>query len=211
MLYPVNIIVGLTFSYVLGAVPTAYIFGRTLKGIDIREHGSGNVGATNTFRVLGTWPGIVVLILDILKGVAALTVVPYVTGVYSIVGLIAFGLTAVAGHNWTIFLNFKGGKGIAASLGVLIGLAIQVSPIRPVLWITILVWLLSFLVFGFVSLSSILAAIALPVLMLATQQVPELIILGFIICLFVVFRHKSNIQRLREGKESRVKIPFHKK
>ena len=94
----------------MGAIPTAYIAGRLLKGIDIRKHGSGNVGATNVFRVLGKWPGIVVLVLDILKGVVAVTVVGDIFGLIKVDQRVLLALVVVAGHNWTVFLDFKGGK-----------------------------------------------------------------------------------------------------
>ena len=103
----------------------AYIFGRVLKNLDIREHGSGNMGATNAFRVLGKGPGTIVLILDIIKGIIPVTVLANVFGLEDALSLVIISVAAVAGHNWTVFLGFKGGKGMATSLGVLIGLAIQ--------------------------------------------------------------------------------------
>jgi len=202
----VSIALGFILSYLLGAVPTAYIVGKVLKGIDIRKHGSGNVGATNTFRILGKGPGIFVLLFDILKGFLAVVMVGGLLRIDILWVLIMLGLTAIIGHNWTVFLNFKGGKGIAASLGVLIGLCVRVPSFGPVLLAVVGVWILLFLAFGFVSLASIAAAAALPIISVATNQPIELVLLGIVICLFVVIRHRSNINRLLSGQESRVPI-----
>ncbi|OGX24904.1 MAG: acyl-phosphate glycerol 3-phosphate acyltransferase [Omnitrophica WOR_2 bacterium RIFCSPHIGHO2_01_FULL_48_9] len=204
-------IIAVVFSYFLGAIPTAYIFGRLLKGIDIRQHGSGNVGATNALRVLGKGPGAAVLLLDIFKGTLATTLVPDVLGLNQIWQYVVLALTAVGGHNWTVFLNFKGGKGIATSLGVLIGLAIQIASIRIVLLATVGSWAVVFLLSGYVSLASIVAAVVLPLVMVFTLQPLALTILGVIICLSVVLRHRNNIKRLLKGEESRVFFPFQKR
>ena len=200
----------LILSYLVGSIPTAYIAGRLCKGIDIRQHGSGNVGATNAFRILGKIPGTIVLCIDVLKGVVAITLVGDVFGLDQIWARVFLAVAAVIGHNWTIFLKFKGGKGIATSLGVLIGLTIKISIIRPVLLITVSIWVLIFLLSGFVSLASIVSAVFLPVLMLTFSQPLEVILLGVIFCIFVVFRHRPNIKRLLSGKESRVNFPFNR-
>src|SRR3989338_5088795 len=128
-----TIMMGIILAYLTGSIPTAYIFGRMSKGIDIRQHGSGNVGATNVFRVLGKWPGTVVLMLDILKGTIAAAVVPDMLGLTGVLHRAALALAVVCGHNWTVFLKFKGGKGVATAFGVLIGLTIRIAVIRPVL------------------------------------------------------------------------------
>lgn len=202
--------ISLVLTYLIGAIPTAYIFGRVLKGIDIRTQGSGNVGATNAFRVLGKGPGIAVLIIDILKGIIPTTIIANVFGLREPWILVLLGLVAVAAHNWTVFLNFKGGKGIATSLGVLIGLTIQISGLRPVLLIVLTVWLSVFLVFGYVSAASIVAAIALPICMVLVNAPFILKMMSIVLCLFIVFRHRSNITRLIQGKENRVKLPYFK-
>lgn len=199
------------FSYLIGSIPTAYLFGR-LRGIDIRQHGSGNIGATNAFRVLGKGTGSLVLFLDIVKGIIATVVLPGLLRIPEQVGVyVLSGLIAVAGHNWTCFLQFKGGKGIATSLGVLIGLTIKIVSIRPVLLVTVFSWLIVFLLSGFVSLASIVAAIILPVCMVLTDQPFSLVILGAVFCVFVVLRHRANIQRLLAGKEPRVRFSSNKK
>jgi glycerol-3-phosphate acyltransferase PlsY len=191
----------------------AYIFGRVLKGIDIREHGSGNMGATNAFRVLGKWPGTMVLILDILKGVIPVTLLANAFGQSAALSLVIISLAAVAGHNWTVFLGFKGGKGMATSLGVLIGLAMQLPGLRIVLGLATLTWLVLFLLFGFVSLASIAAVIVLPVLMVVFEAPFSMKVMAIVLCVFIVFRHRSNIKRLAKGQENRVSFfkNFHKK
>ena len=209
MLLALKIILSVAISYLLGSIPTAYFFGR-MKGIDIRQHGSGNIGATNAFRVLGKGPGTIVLLIDILKGVLATALVSTVFGLEHVLYPVILGVVAVCGHNWTVLLNFKGGKGIATSLGVLIGLAIKIATIRPVLLITLLTWLGVFLWSGFVSLASLVAATILPFVLILTNQPFEVISLGIIFCIFVVLRHQPNIKRLLSGKENRVEFPFRK-
>lgn len=206
-----SIFFGILLSYLIGSIPTAYIFGKLSKGIDIRQHGSGNVGATNVFRVLGKGPGIIVLVIDILKGVLAVALIADLLGLTDILYRILLGLCAVSGHNWTIFLKFKGGKGIATSFGVLIGLTIKIAAIRMVLLVTVLGWLIIFLSTGYVSLASIVAAIILPIAMVATSQDILLVLLGVIFCIFIVLRHRPNIKRLLNGQEHQAPLSYLKK
>ncbi|HSV44104.1 MAG TPA: glycerol-3-phosphate 1-O-acyltransferase PlsY [Candidatus Bathyarchaeia archaeon] len=203
-----NIFLGIIFSYLLGSIPTAYIFGRVYKGIDIRDHGSGNVGATNTFRVLGKGPGITVLILDILKGLIAVWIVGDIFHVASVLGRVLAGIAAVCGHNWTIFLEFKGGKGIATSLGVLIGLTIKFPSLIFALLICILTWAGTLFLWRYISVSSMAAALILPLAMVVTGQPPEMILLGAVFCVFVIYRHRSNITRLMIGTEHKVPLKW---
>lgn len=205
------IILGIILSYLIGSIPTAYIFGKILKGIDIRQHGSGNVGATNVFRVLGKKPGIAVLLLDILKGVIAVVLVSDLLGLTKVIHRVILAAMVVCGHNWTVFLKFKGGKGIATSLGVLIGLTIKIAVIRPVLVWVVLIWILCFLTTRIISVSSIIATTCLPIIMVLTNQEITIICLGIMFCLFVVLRHKANIRRLFAGQEPRVPLFFWKK
>lgn len=205
------IMIAMVLAYLLGAIPSAYIVGKIYRGVDIRQFGSGNVGATNVFRVLGKGPGIVVLVCDILKGTLAVALLADILGVTGIWQRIVLAFCAIIGHNWTVFLNFKGGKGVATSLGVLIGFTIKFAAFRPVVIFTLLVFILSLLFTGLVSFSSILAAVFLPVIMVITEQPFELICLGAVFCVFVVLRHRPNIKRLLAGQEPRIKTPFVKK
>lgn len=200
------IIVALVASYLIGSIPTAYLFGKILKGVDIRKAGSGNIGATNAMRVLGKGAGITVLLLDILKGfVVVVFLGDYLSGkpiLWQEHNLrIIMGLCSICGHNWTIFLRFKGGKGIATSFGVLLGLALKLPGLGVVIGILVLTWLTVFMIWRIVSLASIVAAIALPVSVFFFKQSGILLIVSLILCVFVIIRHKANLLRLAQGKE----------
>jgi glycerol-3-phosphate acyltransferase PlsY len=201
---PLFLVINVFLAYLIGSLPVAYIFGRVLKNIDIREHGSGNMGATNAFRVLGKGPGSVVLILDIIKGIIPVTLLANAFGLRDPWSLVIIAVAAVVGHNWTIFLGFKGGKGMATSLGVLIGLAIQFMVLRIILLWVVLTWGALFLLFGFVSLASIAAAVAFPILMVVYLEPLPLILMSIVLCVFIVFRHRANIKRLASSQENRV-------
>ena len=191
------LLAGTIISYLLGSIPSAYILGRIFKGIDIRRFGSGNVGATNAFRVLGPTVGIMVLIIDIIKGVISVTAVANYFLIYwdnsAIVLRIVFGVACICGHNWTLFLRFKGGKGVATTFGVLVGLAVAAIEIRPILLLVILVWLVTFLILRIVSVASVLSALSLPIFMLIFRQTKELLILSIILAIFIILRHKKNL------------------
>ena len=200
---------GILVSYLLGSIPTAYILGRILKGIDIRKSGSGNIGATNAFRVLGKPAGIAVLILDITKGLIPVVLIgDYIITkdifVSNEVYRLILGLSAVIGHNWTIFLNFKGGKGVATTGGVIVGLAMKLSGFQFVLFASIVLWLISLYLSKMVSFASVTTAAAFPLLMLFFNQPKNLIITCLIFSIFIILRHKSNIRRILQGKEPRV-------
>ncbi len=196
------IITGIIISYLVGSIPTAYIFGRLLKGIDIRKFGSGNVGATNAFRVLGRGVGITVLALDAFKGFATVAFLAPTGELFAIV----FGLSCVIGHIWTIFLGFRGGKGMATTLGVLLGLTFKISGLKIVLGIAILIWLVTFIVSRIISLASIVSAIALPMLTVVFRQSITLISLSIILSALVILRHWPNINRLFKGQEPRLNL-----
>lgn len=207
---PLSIAVSIILSYLIGAIPTGYLAGRFLKNIDIRQHGSKNMGATNVMRILGKGPGIVVLLIDILKGILPIVIFSSIFDLNEPLVLVVIGIMSVIGHNWTVFLGFKGGKGVATTLGVLIGLTIEISGIRPVLLITVGVWLVIFLISGFVSLASIAAGVALPVLMVYYNAPFALKVMSILLCVFVVIRHRANITRLAQGQENRIKLPYFK-
>jgi glycerol-3-phosphate acyltransferase PlsY len=182
-------------SYVLGSVPFALLIGR-MHGLDIRQHGSGNVGATNVVRVLGRGPGIFCFVLDFLKGVA-----PVAAGL--LLGLPLWGVllaaaTTILGHSRSIFLGFKGGKSVATGAGAIVAMA-------PLAGLGALaVWAAVFLTSRIVSLASITAALALPVLTLLTRQPREIVVFSTIAALYIIIRHRENIRRLREGQEPRM-------
>jgi glycerol-3-phosphate acyltransferase PlsY len=203
------IISAVIISYLIGSIPTAYIFGRALKGVDIRKLGSGNVGATNALRVLGRKAGISVLAIDILKGffaVVFLGSLPFLRGAaLSAQTLrILLGLACISGHIWTVFLRFRGGKGMATSFGVFMGLAFADAGIRIAVAFSVLVWFLVFIFSHIVSLASVAASIALPILMLACKLPPFPVAVSFVISFLVVLRHKSNLVRILQGKEKQI-------
>jgi len=190
-------------SYFLGSIPFGLIIAYLVKRIDIRTCGSGNIGATNVVRVVGKPWGIFVFVLDFLKGffpvVLAKTYAPTAhTSLY-----ILAGLCAVSGHNWPIFLKFKGGKGVATTLGVVCGLGV----IFPALWLVLLLsvaaWAAIFFIFRYVSLASIVLAISLCLFsFLFTLPVSIKLFLS-IVAVFILIRHKKNIKNLLDRKEHR--------
>jgi len=196
-----NLVIALFAAYILGSIPTSYIIGKLIKGIDIRDFGSGNVGATNALRILGTKVGVFTLIIDIGKGFLAVNFASFIIPEPTDIIIIITGLFAIIGHIFTIFLKFKGGKGVATSAGVFI--AIIPIPVALALFVFVLtVWLSKF-----VSLGSILAALTLFISELVMNfwisfVELEFLIFTFIIALFIIIRHKANIQRLFNGNEN---------
>ncbi|MDD5045118.1 MAG: glycerol-3-phosphate 1-O-acyltransferase PlsY [Candidatus Omnitrophica bacterium] len=196
----------IVLSYFIGSIPTAYLFGRAVKGIDIRQAGSGNVGATNAFRVLGKGWGITVFIIDCLKGLLPVFffgnfIAQQNIALSATLARILIGMACIYGHNWTVFLNFKGGKGVATSLGFLLGLAFSVQGFIYVIISSVLAWIIVFVFSRIVSLASIIASIFLPISVVIFRQKPEIIILALILCIVSLIRHKSNISRLIKGQE----------
>ena len=193
-------------AYVIGATPFGYFAGK-MRGVDIRQHGSGNIGATNVFRVLGKRTGIPVFILDILKGWLPVILTRWILeprGIPSDWPAIAAGVGAVLGHNFTFWLHFKGGKGIATSAGVL--LALLPIPLAA----AVAVWLVLFFTTRYVALASIGASLmvaASPLALHLCRGEPGLPLVGFglLLGLLAVWRHRSNIRRLLNGTEHRFK------
>ena len=201
----INLAVLLVISYLLGAIPTSVIVGRAVRGIDVREHGSGNAGATNTWRVLGWKAGVSVLALDAGKGAAAAALVPMIHFGHlpftAPVIAIFCGLAAVVGHVFPVYAGFRGGKGVATGAGMLIAIA----PI-PV-GIAIGVFGLSMFLFGMVSLGSILAVVSAPISIVlldrfsSTHYHPLLLGITTALALFIIFNHRANIARIVHGRE----------
>ncbi|MCX5707333.1 MAG: glycerol-3-phosphate 1-O-acyltransferase PlsY [Candidatus Omnitrophica bacterium] len=203
------IIPAIVTSYLIGSIPTAYVFGRVFKGVDIRKFGSGNVGATNAMRLLGRGLGITVLVLDIFKGLLAVVFLgDFLVKQSNLIQeqnlRIIIGLCCICGHNWTVFLNFKGGKGVATTFGVLIGLGMRISGLNIVLGFLILTWFLFFLILRFVSVASVISGLSLPIYMFLFRQSKVLILVSILLALFVILRHKSNLKRFFQGKEPRL-------
>jgi glycerol-3-phosphate acyltransferase PlsY len=193
-------LVGVVLSYLAGSFPSAYLAGK-FRGVDLRKHGSGNLGATNVVRVLGAKIGAVVFLADILKGFLPVYFLPrYTETLRPEVWALVFGVAAIAGHVKPIYLLGKGGgKGVATATGVFLALA----PI-PVL-VTNAVWITVFYFTRYVSLASLLAAAVLPIAILAWTRNPQSLVFvaSVIIASFVFWTHRANIGRLRRGEELR--------
>jgi acyl phosphate:glycerol-3-phosphate acyltransferase len=183
-------------GYSIGSIPFGYIAGK-IRGIDIRKEGSGNIGSTNVSRVLGKKTGIIVQVLDIAKGALPVVIAQMLKLDTPVV--ILCGLASICGHNWTIFLGFKGGKGVNTSLGV----ALALMPIPAI--ICFLIWIVAVSTWKYVSLASILASVAFPVIVISSNKYPLIInILSVVVAGFIVIRHRSNIKRLIAGTEAKM-------
>ena len=180
-------------SYLIGAIPTGLIVVRWLSGEDIRRHGSGNIGTVNVLRVAGLATAIVVLAVDIVKGLVPVLLAVRVGAPVSVVVL--GGLAAIAGHNWSVFLRFQGGKGIATSFGVLLGLS------WPAATVAAAVWVVTVAITRYASLGSLLAVVSVPITLWRLRQPEEYVSFGVIAALFAIYRHRSNLQRLVAGTE----------
>ena len=207
--------VGLAIAYLVGSLPTGYLAGKLLKGIDIREHGSKSTGATNVLRILGKWPALAVFLVDVLKGVAAIVFVrwfyPWFDTLLSVTPPTAFdlqssvpwavclaGLAALLGHSCSIWLNFTGGRSAATGLGVLLALSWPVGLGAATVFAVVLA------VFRVVSLSSMLAALTAIALICGLEQPLPYRLLVITGSIYVIMRHRANIQRLLAGTEPRL-------
>ena len=208
MLY---VVLALLAAYLLGSIPTALWVGRRFFRLyDIREHGSGNAGATNTFRVLGKKAGSFVLLVDALKGFVAAYVLPHwllsqgsISAAHLAYYQLACGALAVVGHIYPVFAQFRGGKGVATILGMMLGVA--PAPVG----VCLLIFLLMLAVFRYVSLASITAGLAFALLQLLPAfrpAQPFMVGVGFGLAALLIYTHRANIGRLRAGTESRVPL-----
>ena len=186
----------LILGYLLGSIPSGWLAGRWLKGIDLRELGSGSTGATNVLRQVGKGPALVVFLIDVGKGAAAV-LIARALGLGDWIQVLA-GLTALAGHIWPMWLNFKGGKAVATGFGMFLGLA------WPVGLASFGVFLLTLSLFRIVSLSSVLAAVSLPLLMISFSGIGSYILIALVAMGLVLWRHRSNLARILEGSEPKV-------
>ncbi|HWZ22200.1 MAG TPA: glycerol-3-phosphate 1-O-acyltransferase PlsY [Cytophagaceae bacterium] len=203
-------------AYLIGSFPTAVWYGKAYFGIDVREHGSGNSGATNTFRVLGKQAGIIVMAVDVLKGWTATqgaALLVYADLIYTedlILFKLIFGIAAVIGHIFPIYVGFKGGKGIATLLGMVLSVHIEAALLCLLVFIVVLV------LSKYVSLGSMIAALVFPILLISPKFRPDehglvVVIFGFVIFLLVVITHQKNIVRLLHGEENKAKIRIRRK
>ena len=188
-------------AYVVGSIPTAYIMVRLVKGIDIRNYGSGNVGATNVMRVLGPTVGITTLAIDVLKGYTVVSLLPpWVCAGSEHLPLwqILSSISVIAGHNWMIFLRFRGGKGVATTAGAFLALAPAASLCAIGVWVIIVA------LTRYVSLGSILAGVSLPLFMLLFRQPFSYVWFSLILALALTLKHRGNLRRLITGTERKI-------
>jgi|SRR5690606_29727481 len=206
----ISSILALIIAYLFGSIPTAVWLGQSFYGVDIREFGSGNAGATNTFRVLGVRAGIAVMTIDILKGWTATNLAYFigasVTGPESSVQFINFqlalGVIAVIGHLFPVFAGFRGGKGVATLFGMILAIHFGAAMICVAVFITTLI------LTRYVSLSSICAGFAFPfsVSVIFHTPIRSILLYGICICALILITHQKNIERLLKGKESKVNL-----
>ena len=189
-------------SYLIGSIPSGLVIGK-LKGIDVREYGSGNIGTTNVLRTLGARWGAIVLIADVLKGVIAVLLARYI--IETPTGEMAAGFAAVAGHDWSLFLKFKGGRGVATSLGGILPMAMW-APLAAVAGVVIFIALIALT--RYVSLASItgsLSAVVAMAVFMGMDRVPwEYLVYIVVVVALIIFQHRDNISRLLSGTESKL-------
>ncbi len=204
-----EIILFILIAYLLGSIPSAVWLGKIFYNIDVREFGSGNAGATNTFRVLGKKAGVPVLFFDISKGWISVNLINFLSTYDEIIInnldlylelSLAFGLSAVIGHLFPVFTGFRGGKGIATLLGFLVA----ILPFAAI--VSLMVFILSLLIFRFVSLSSIIASFIFCVVVLITEDNFALNVFACFVSLLSLITHQKNIERLLKGNETKVKF-----
>ncbi|OGD14210.1 acyl-phosphate glycerol 3-phosphate acyltransferase [Candidatus Atribacteria bacterium RBG_19FT_COMBO_35_14] len=183
--------------YLLGSIPFGYIVGKLFKKVDIREYGSGNIGASNALRILGPSLASFVVIGDIGKGIFSIYLAQHFN-IDNLLILTITGLAVICGHDWSLFLGFKGGKGIATTIGVVFAF----NPIIALLAVT--VWVIVIIITRYTSLSSIFALISIFVFTILFKQPYEYIVFGAIILVLGIFKHKENIERLKSKKERKI-------
>lgn len=209
------LIAGVVGAYLIGSIPTAVWYGKAFFGIDVREYGSGNAGATNSFRVLGKKAGIIVMLVDVMKGwfAAQSAILLANAGALQndevvILYQSAFGIAAVLGHIFPVYAKFQGGKGIATLLGMVLSIHIEAA------LVCMLVFFIVLIISRYVSLGSMLASLAFPLVLLMPRFYPDepfLIAFGFVIFFIVVITHQKNIIRLINGEENKAKIRIRRK
>ena len=196
---------GLCLAYLLGTIPSGFLITKWVRGTDIRQHGSGNIGTTNVFRIVGKKWGLCVFLMDLAKGFLAVTLLGKLClplNNSQFYGAALFGLMAIGGHTWPLWLGFKGGKGVATSLGVFLALTPEAAGAAFAVWAAILAWK------RYVSLASLSAAFIFPVWVVVFYRSQSyflfLFVLSLLLVIFVVFTHRENLKRLRMGTEKKI-------
>jgi glycerol-3-phosphate acyltransferase PlsY len=205
-----RIVITVVAGYLLGSVPFSLIVGKLVMGIDVRQHGSGNLGAANTLRTLGVTPGVAVLLLDACKGATGALVGSLLWREGLPAGevelMLLGGLGAVCGHVWTVFASFRGGRGVAAAAGVFFAVAPAAAAMSLAVWVILVA------VWRYVSLGSMIAAVILPVAVFGTtwkrvEGWQSLVAVSLAVAVLVVFRHRGNLERILKGTERKLSVP----
>jgi glycerol-3-phosphate acyltransferase PlsY len=191
--------IAMVLAYFAGSIPSGLWIGRWLRGVDLRDFGSGNLGATNAFRVLGKKLGVTVLLIDVLKGLLPVLLFPRLVGIDDVTAgqEMLVGGSAIAGHVLSCFVDFKGGKGVATALGVFLAIAPLEMGIILVLGVVIIA------VTGYVSLASLVGATLLPFFLFFSGRPTSVLLVATLIAAIVIYRHRSNLVRLVQGRENR--------
>jgi len=194
-------IIAIVLSYLLGSVSFSVVMAKLLKGIDIRQHGSGNAGATNTLRILGKGPAIAVLLLDVLKGIGAIWLGKWLGGGNEWIPALC-GLAAIVGHNWPVYFRFRGGKGIATTIGIMATLCFFPALCAGIIAILLIVFT------RYVSLGSLVFVALTPISLLVFGLIQgfdwPIFWSSLVICLFAFWRHRSNIVKIVQGRENKI-------
>ena len=191
-----SVLIAVVIGYLLGSISFSYLIAKKVAGIDIRHHGSGNAGATNTLRVLGKGPGILVLLLDAGKGILSVLIASWIADGHLAMALA--GMASILGHNWPLFFGFRGGKGIATTIGVIASLSFFAF-----IW-AVVVTLIVILLTRYVSLGSLVFLTLIPILMYFHHDPPSYILVALIVAILGYARHRQNIVRLIQGKENKL-------
>ncbi|MCC3144812.1 glycerol-3-phosphate 1-O-acyltransferase PlsY [Halanaerobium sp. Z-7514] len=193
-----RIIIAILISYLIGSIPSGLLLTKSVLKKDVRNYGSGNIGATNVARVMGLKAGVLVAVFDILKGFLGVLVGQAIIGDPVSVYVLLVAMAAIAGHDWSIFLGFTGGKGVATTFGVIL----RLYPLAFLIYA--LIWLFLVIKTRYVSLGSIIGSLSLPFVIYFSGFSGAHILFGALLSLFVIFTHRANINRLMNGEENRM-------
>ena len=193
-----QVFIAILISYLIGSIPSGFLLTKYVMRKDVRKYGSGNIGATNVARVMGIKSGILVAVFDILKGYLGVLVGQAILGSNLSAAILFVAIAAIAGHDWSIFLGFSGGKGVATTFGVIL----RLYPLAFLIYA--LIWLLLVVTTRYVSLGSILGSMSLPFTLYFSSYAGKHVFFAVLLSLFVMYTHRENIKRLLNGEENRM-------
>lgn len=193
-----QVLIAIIISYIIGSIPSGFLLTKYVMKKDVRQYGSGNIGATNVARVMGLKSGVLVAVFDILKGYLGVLVGQMILGSNLSTAILFVAVAAIAGHDWSLFLGFSGGKGVATTFGVILRLYPLAFLIYAVIWITLV------FITRYVSLGSILGSMSLPITLYFSSFAGRHVFFAVLLSLFVMYTHRENIKRLLKGEENRM-------